>query len=40
MGEMLRSGSSEQIARLTQAFLKMKRLDLAELQLAYEGVTA
>jgi predicted 3-demethylubiquinone-9 3-methyltransferase (glyoxalase superfamily) len=40
MDEMLRSGSSEQIARLTEAFLKMKKFDLAELKLAYERVTA
>jgi predicted 3-demethylubiquinone-9 3-methyltransferase (glyoxalase superfamily) len=40
MDEMLRSGSSEQIARLTEAFLKMKKFDLAELQVAFEGVTA
>ena len=37
MDEMMRRGSTEQIARVTQAFLKMKKLDLAALQRAYEG---
>ncbi|MDZ7291372.1 MAG: VOC family protein [candidate division KSB1 bacterium] len=33
--EMMRDGTQEQIARVTQAFLKMKKFDLAELQKAY-----
>lgn len=37
MDEMMRSGTPEQIARVTQAFLPMKKLDLAVLQKAYEG---
>lgn len=37
MGEMMRSGTEEQIARVTQAFLPMKKLDIAELQKAFEG---
>jgi predicted 3-demethylubiquinone-9 3-methyltransferase (glyoxalase superfamily) len=37
MDEMMRNGTEEQIARVTQAFLKMKKFDLAELQKAYEG---
>lgn len=37
LDEMMHSGSSEQIARVTQAFLKMKKFDLAELQAAYEA---
>lgn len=37
MDKMLRSGSGEQIARVTGAFLQMKKLDIAELQAAYEG---
>jgi predicted 3-demethylubiquinone-9 3-methyltransferase (glyoxalase superfamily) len=37
MGEMMRNGRPEQIARLTQAFLKMKKFDLAALRKAYEG---
>lgn len=37
MGEMMQSGSPEQVARLTQAFLKMKKFDLLELRQAYEG---
>jgi len=36
MEEMMRSGTNEQIARLTQAFLPMKKFDLAELRKAYE----
>lgn len=39
MDEMLRTGSSDQIARVTEAFLTMKKFDLAKLQAAYEGVT-
>lgn len=35
MDEMMRSGSKEQIARVTQAFLKMKKFNLAELERAY-----
>jgi predicted 3-demethylubiquinone-9 3-methyltransferase (glyoxalase superfamily) len=37
MDEMLRTGTKKQIARVTEAFLKMKKFDLAELQRAYEG---
>ncbi len=37
MEEKIRLGSKEQIARLTQAFLPMKKFDLAALQRAYEG---
>ncbi len=37
MREMMTQGSREQIARVTQAFLKMKKFDLAALQRAYEG---
>jgi predicted 3-demethylubiquinone-9 3-methyltransferase (glyoxalase superfamily) len=37
MGEMMRSGSREQIDRVTQAFLPMKRFDIAKLKEAYEG---
>ena len=37
MSEMLENGSREQIDRLTQAFLPMKKFDIAELQEAYEG---
>ncbi len=36
MDEMMRNGSKEQIARVTEAFLKMKKFDIAELQKAYE----
>jgi len=37
MDEMMRRGSKEQIARVTQAFLKMKKFDIAELQRAYDN---
>jgi predicted 3-demethylubiquinone-9 3-methyltransferase (glyoxalase superfamily) len=37
--EMMRHGAPEQIARVTQAFLPMKKLDLAALQSAYAAVT-
>jgi predicted 3-demethylubiquinone-9 3-methyltransferase (glyoxalase superfamily) len=36
LGEMLQNGAKEQVARVTQAFLKMKKFDVAELQKAYE----
>jgi predicted 3-demethylubiquinone-9 3-methyltransferase (glyoxalase superfamily) len=36
MEEMMRNGTPEQIARVTQAFLKMKKFDIAELQRAYQ----
>jgi hypothetical protein len=34
---MMRSGTKEQMARVTEAFLKMKKFDLAALQRAYDG---
>ncbi len=37
MGEMMQSGERENIARVTEAFLKMKKLDVAELERAYKG---
>lgn len=37
LDEMMQKGTKEQIARVTQAFLKMKKYDIAELQKAYEG---
>lgn len=37
MEQMLSSGTKEQIASVTEAFLKMKKFDIAELQEAYEG---
>jgi predicted 3-demethylubiquinone-9 3-methyltransferase (glyoxalase superfamily) len=39
MNEMMAKGSEEQIARVTEAFLKMKKFDIAQLQAAYEGDT-
>lgn len=35
MDEMMATGTKEQVARVTEAFLKMKKFDLAELQKAY-----
>lgn len=37
MDEMMSQGTPEQMARVTEAFLKMKKFDVATLQRAYEG---
>src|SRR5690625_3586973 len=37
MGEMMANGTSEQMDRLTKAFLKMKKFDIEKLKEAYEG---
>lgn len=37
LDEMMRSGDPEALSRVTQAFLKMKKFDLAALQKAYDG---
>jgi predicted 3-demethylubiquinone-9 3-methyltransferase (glyoxalase superfamily) len=37
MGEMLGQGTPEQLARVTKAFLPMKKFDLAALEQAFEG---
>jgi predicted 3-demethylubiquinone-9 3-methyltransferase (glyoxalase superfamily) len=37
MGEMMGKGTPEQQQRVTQAFLKMKKFNIAELQKAFEG---
>ena len=37
IGEMMQNGTTEQIDRITQAFLPMKKFDLATLQRVYEG---
>jgi predicted 3-demethylubiquinone-9 3-methyltransferase (glyoxalase superfamily) len=37
MAEMQRNGTKEQMARVTQAFLKMKKFDIDKLREAYEG---
>ena len=37
MDEMLQDGTPEQIGRVTQAFLKMKKFDIGELRRAYEA---
>jgi len=34
---MMREGSPEQVARVTEAFLKMKKFDIAALEAAYRG---
>ena len=36
LGEMIREGTPEQISRVTQTFLPMKKLDIAALQQAFE----
>jgi predicted 3-demethylubiquinone-9 3-methyltransferase (glyoxalase superfamily) len=40
LGELLGSGTKEQTARVTEAFLQMKKFDIAELKRAYEGAEA
>ena len=40
LDRMMGEGTDEQIARVTEAFLAMKRFDLAELHRAYAGETA
>jgi predicted 3-demethylubiquinone-9 3-methyltransferase (glyoxalase superfamily) len=37
MDEMLQTGTEDQVARVTQAFLPMTKLDIAALKQAYEG---
>lgn len=37
MNKMMASGDAEKIGRVTQAFLKMKKFDIAELQKAFDG---
>ncbi len=37
MGEMMKEGDSGQIGRVTEAFLRMKKFDIAALRKAYEG---
>jgi predicted 3-demethylubiquinone-9 3-methyltransferase (glyoxalase superfamily) len=37
LDKMMRDGTPEQVARVTQAFLKMKKFDLGELCKAYKG---
>jgi predicted 3-demethylubiquinone-9 3-methyltransferase (glyoxalase superfamily) len=37
IGEVFRDGTRAQIDRVTQAFLPMKKIDLATLQRAYDG---
>jgi predicted 3-demethylubiquinone-9 3-methyltransferase (glyoxalase superfamily) len=37
MDKMMTNGTKEQIARVTEAFLKMKKFDLESLRLAYKG---
>lgn len=40
LDDLLNNGSQEQSARVTQAFLEMKKLDVAQLEAAYEGTAA
>lgn len=37
LGKMMSEGTGEQVARVTQAFLKMKKFDIAALRRAYDG---
>jgi predicted 3-demethylubiquinone-9 3-methyltransferase (glyoxalase superfamily) len=37
MNDMMQSNDSEKLARVTQAFLKMKKFTIADLQMAYDG---
>lgn len=37
LNKMMSEGTEEQIARITQAFLKMKKIDIAQLEAAYRG---
>lgn len=37
MNQMMRSDDPQKVARVTQAFLKMKKFDIAQLKRAYEG---
>jgi predicted 3-demethylubiquinone-9 3-methyltransferase (glyoxalase superfamily) len=37
MGEMMKKGTPEQVARVTRAFLAMKKFDVKALEKAYEG---
>lgn len=37
LGEMLEKGTPQQVARVTQTFLKMKKFDIAQLEAAYQA---
>jgi predicted 3-demethylubiquinone-9 3-methyltransferase (glyoxalase superfamily) len=37
MDEMLQDKDTKKIARVTEAFLKMKKFDIAKLQAVYDG---
>jgi len=37
MDEMLKDKDEKKMARVTEAFLKMKKFDIAKLKKAYEG---
>jgi len=39
MNEMMGKGTPEQLARVTEAFLRMKKFDIAQLQQAFDGVS-
>lgn len=38
MGQMMSTGTKEQIARVTEAFMKMKKFDIKTLENAFEGI--
>lgn len=37
MGELMQNGTPEQVSRVTQAFLPMKKLDIAKIRAAFDG---
>ena len=37
MNEMMQSGTGDQIKRVTESFLQMKKFDIAKLEEAFEG---
>jgi predicted 3-demethylubiquinone-9 3-methyltransferase (glyoxalase superfamily) len=39
LGEIMTSGNQDQVDRVTQAFLKMKKFNIEELEQAYTGET-
>jgi hypothetical protein len=40
MGDMMKDSDEKKLARVTQAFLKMKKFDIETLKRTYKGETA
>ena len=38
MSEMMETGTKEQIIRVTEAFLPMKKFDIATIEVAFTGI--